>query len=280
MRANKWARAAPRYSGELMGMRTIPVIGLPIAATDYAGAVAWAIERAGTGERAYAVAAANTHVAALARTDVAFGQAMERFDLICPDGMPLLWAVNSRLAAAEKLRDRVYGPSLMLEVLKASAGVGELRHFLLGGKPATLSKLTAVFASRFPGAVIGGTYAPPFGDWPADEFERICQRIRAADANLIWVGLGCPRQEQWIARHKERLPPGVYFAIGAAFAFHAGEVNQAPALVQRLGLEWLYRLCMEPRRLFRRYLTYNCLFLYHVFRDMLRRVGGSESRNV
>jgi len=260
-------------------LKHISVIGLPIAAIDYAGAVEWVLERARAGDRAYAVAAANTHVAALARTDAAFGAAMGRFDLICPDGMPLLWALNSRLAPAQKLADRVYGPTLMLEVFKASAGVGELRHFLLGGRAATLARLTTSFAERFPGSIIAGSYAPPFGEWPADEFERICQLIRASDANLIWVGLGCPRQEHWIARHKDRLPAGVYFGIGAAFAFHAGEVRQAPAAIQRLGMEWLYRLCMEPRRLFRRYLTYNFLFLYHVFRDKLCRVGGSKIRN-
>ncbi|MEI6655188.1 MAG: WecB/TagA/CpsF family glycosyltransferase [Verrucomicrobiota bacterium] len=248
-------------------MKRIPVIGLPIAATDYAGAVAWAVERARAGDRAYAVAAANTHVAALARTDRAFGEAMGRFDLICPDGMPLVWSVNSRLGPAEQLGARVYGPTLMLETLKASAGAGELRHFLLGGQESTLAKLRASFATRFPGTVIAGAYAPPFGDWPADEFERICHKIRESGANLIWVGLGCPRQEHWIAGHKDRLPAGVYFGIGAAFAFHAGEVRQAPPLIQRLGLEWLYRLCMEPRRLFRRYLTYNSLFIYHIIKD-------------
>lgn len=250
-------------------MRTIPVIGLPIAAIQYAGAVAWVIEHARAGDRAYAVEAANTHVAALARTDAGFGDVMARFDLICPDGMPLLWVINSRLAPEEKLTDRVYGPTLMLEMFKASSGVGDLRHFLLGGKAATLTKLTEIFASRFPGAAVVGTHAPPFGEWPADEVERICREISESGANLIWVGLGCPKQEQWIAAHKDRLPPGVYFGIGAAFAFHAGEVRQAPPVFQRMGLEWFYRLCMEPRRLLRRYVTYNSIFLYHLLRDRL-----------
>jgi N-acetylglucosaminyldiphosphoundecaprenol N-acetyl-beta-D-mannosaminyltransferase len=252
-------------------MTTIPVIGMPIAATDYAGAVAWILARAGAGDRAYAVEAANTHVAALARKEPAFGAAMARFDLICPDGMPLVWAVNAKLPRAARLTARVYGPTLMLETLKATAGTGEFRHFLLGGRAATLAKLTESFTSRFPGVMIAGVYSPPFGEWPADEFERICTLIRDSGASLIWVGLGCPKQEQWIAAHKDRLPPGVYFGIGAAFAFHAGEVRQAPALVQRFGMEWLYRLCMEPRRLFRRYLTFNSLFLYYSLRD---RLGG------
>jgi len=245
----------------------IPVIGLPIAATDYAGAVTWILEHATRADRAYAVEAANTHVAALARHDPEFGETMRGFDLICPDGMPLVWVVNHSLPAAEKLTDRVYGPTLMLETLVATRDRGEFRHFLLGGSESTLKKLTKSFATRFPGTSIADTYSPPFGEWPEDEFERICEKIRSSGANLIWVGLGCPKQEHWIAHHKDRLPPGVYFGIGAAFAFHAGEVKQSPPIFQRLGLEWAYRLAMEPRRLFKRYFTYNTLFLYHLFRS-------------
>lgn len=251
-------------------MRTVPVIGLPVAATTYAGAVEWVLAHAAKADRSYAVEAANTHVAALARHDPAFGETMSRFDLVCPDGMPLVWAVNAQLPPGEKLTDRVYGPTLMLETLTATCGKSEFRHFLLGGKQSTLDKLTASFTNRFPGSTIAGVHSPPFGEWPADEFERICDRIRTSGANLIWVGLGCPKQEHWIASHKDQLPPGVYFGIGAAFAFHAGEVKQSPPLFQKLGLEWAYRLAMEPRRLFKRYFTYNSLFLYHILRDRVR----------
>lgn len=250
-------------------MRTIPVIGLPVAATSYAKAVEWILQRARTADQAIAVEAANTHVAALARTDAAFGKAMAAFDLICPDGMPLVWALNNQLPAGEKLTDRVYGPTLMLETIKATAGQVDLRHFLLGGKQETLDKLTRHFSELFPDACIAGLHSPPFGDWPADEFDTIAGKIRDSGANLIWVGLGCPKQELWIAANKHRLPPGVYFGIGAAFAFHAGEVRQAPPLVQRCGLEWAYRVAMEPRRLFKRYLTYNSLFLYHLLRERI-----------
>jgi N-acetylglucosaminyldiphosphoundecaprenol N-acetyl-beta-D-mannosaminyltransferase len=251
-------------------MRRIPIIGLPIAATTYAGAVAWIMEHASDAETTYAVEAANTHVAALARHDPSFGESMRRFDLVVPDGMPLVWALNTRLPAAEKLTERVYGPTLMLETLAATQHRGEFRHFLLGGSQSTLDKLAVTFARRFPGTAIAGMHSPPFGEWPADEFDRVCQLIHASGANLIWVGLGCPKQEHWIARHKDRLPPGVYFGIGAAFAFHAGEVRQSPPVLQKLGLEWAYRLAMEPRRLFKRYFTYNSLFLYHLLRDHTR----------
>jgi N-acetylglucosaminyldiphosphoundecaprenol N-acetyl-beta-D-mannosaminyltransferase len=251
-------------------LKIISIIGLPIAATTYAGAVKWILEHALTRDRTYAVEAANTHVAALARTDKDFGEAMRQFDLICPDGMPLVWALNSQLDAAEKLTDRVYGPTLMLETLKATNGREfEFQHFLLGGKQSTLDKLTRNFADRFPGVDIAGTHSPPFGEWAETEFETIASKIRNSGANLIWVGLGCPKQEHWIAANKHRLPPGVYFGIGAAFAFHAGEIRQAPPLVQRFGLEWAYRVAMEPRRLFRRYFTYNSLFVFHLLRDRL-----------
>lgn len=250
-------------------MRSLSIIGLPVAVTTYDGAVEWILEHALQTDRALAVEAANTHVAALARHDAAFGETMSRFDLIVPDGMPLVWALNAGLPAENQLKDRVYGPTLMLETLKATDGRPEFRHFLLGGGQGTLDKLGTVFAERFPGTVIAGTYSPPFGEWPADEFERICGKIRESGANLIWVGLGCPKQEHWIARNKDRLPPGVYFGIGAAFAFHAGEVRQSPPALQKLGLEWAYRVAMEPRRLFRRYFTYNSLFVYYLIRDKI-----------
>lgn len=250
-------------------MRRIPVIGLPIATTNYTGAVEWILTHASKTDQAYAVEAANTHVAALARHDPAFGEAMRKFDLIVPDGMPLVWAVNTQLPSAEKLTDRVYGPTLMLETLLATQGSSEFRHFLLGGKESTLIKLKQSFATRFPRTAIADMYSPPFGDWPADEFERVCEKIRSSKANLIWVGLGCPKQEHWIAKHKHLLPPGIYFGIGAAFAFHAGEVKQSPPIFQKIGLEWAYRLAMEPRRLFKRYFTYNPLFLYYLMRDRM-----------
>lgn len=245
-------------------MRSLPVIGLPVAVTDYPGAVAWILEKAALRDRPYAVEAANTHVAALARSDADFGNTMAKFDLICPDGMPLVWSLNRQLPEAEKLTARVYGPTLMLETIRATnTPESPHRHFLLGGKSSTLDKLTSRFAAEFPHTTIADAYSPPFGDWPDDEFDRIADKITTSRADLVWVGLGCPRQEHWIAKNKHRLPPAIYFGIGAAFAFHAGEVRQSPPTLQKLGLEWAYRLAMEPRRLAKRYLTYNTLFLYH-----------------
>jgi N-acetylglucosaminyldiphosphoundecaprenol N-acetyl-beta-D-mannosaminyltransferase len=249
-------------------MLHLPVIGLPIAATDYAGAISWILQKATLRDRPYAVEAANTHVAALARSDHEFANTMAKFDLITPDGMPLVWCLNRQLPPPKKLTARVYGPTLMLETIKATNTQNSPhRHFLLGGKQTTLDKLTTRFAAEFPHATIAGAYSPPFGEWPEDEHQRIIEKISTSNADLVWVGLGCPRQEHWIAQNKHRLPPAIYFGIGAAFAFHAGEVRQSPPLLQNLGLEWAYRLAMEPRRLFKRYFTYNTLFLYHLLHN-------------
>ena len=257
-------------------MHRLPVIGLPVAVTDYRRAIAWILEKATLRDRPYAVEAANTHVAALARSDAEFGETMAKFDLVCPDGMPLVWSLNRQLPESEKLTNRVYGPTLMLETIRATnTPDSPHRHFLLGGKSTTLEKLTTRFATEFPHTTIAGTHSPPFGEWPDDEFERITGKITASQADLVWVGLGCPRQEHWIAKNKHRLPHAIYFGIGAAFAFHAGEVRQSPPALQKLGLEWAYRLAMEPRRLAKRYLTYNSLFLYHTLRN---KNGKAEKR--
>lgn len=247
------------------------VIGLPVAVTDYQEVVRWTLEKATLADRAYAVEAANTHVAALCRSDPEFASSMENFDLNTPDGMPLIWSINARLPDSKKLRDRVYGPTLMLKTIKATDHADtSFRHFLLGGSQTTLEKLVSRFTNDFPQTAIVGSYSPPFGDWPESETESIIRKIRHSGANLVWVGLGCPKQEHWIAKNKHLLPPAVYFGIGAAFAFHAGEIKQAPAALQKAGLEWAYRLVKEPRRLFKRYLTYNSLFLFHTLRDYIR----------
>jgi len=244
-------------------MKTINVIGLPVAATTYSEAIDWIEKHARLGDRAYAVEAANTHVLALARSEQDFGGMMSQFDLICPDGMPLVWAINRKLPEQEKLKDRVYGPTLMLKSIEASQGKPELKHFLLGGAQSTLNTLNRKFGDEYPTTEIVGSYSPPFGEWPPEEFEKICNMIKDSGANHVWVGLGCPKQERWIATNKKDLPPACYFGIGAAFAFHAGEVKQAPAMIQKCGMEWLYRLYKEPRRLFKRYFKYNSLFLYY-----------------
>ena len=177
-------------------MKTIPVIHLPIAVTDYDGAIQW-IKKAALKNQVFAVEAANTHVTALARHDESFGKVMAKFDLICPDGMPLIWAINKQLQASEKLTDRVYGPTLMLKTIEQTQDNDEYKHFLLGGKQSTLDKLNHRFTKDYPTTNIAGSYSPPFGEWPESELEHICKLIKKSGANLVWIGLGCPKQERW-----------------------------------------------------------------------------------
>ncbi len=260
-------------------MKTCRTLGTPLAVTDYAGAVAQARAWAGEGSGAFCIAAANTHVVALARTDPQFAAALGEFSLILPDGMPLVWAMNQRLRAegSEPLRDRVYGPTFMLHCLAATQGE-EWKHLLIGGTEELLAALRTALLAKFPRLQIAGTYAPPFGPWPAEEDARILEAIRDSGARFIWIGLGCPKQELWLARHRSLLPAGVYSAVGAAFAFHAGRVRQAPLWMQRAGLEWAFRMLAEPRRLLRRYLVFNSLFAFHLGREILERRRTSSAR--
>jgi len=251
-------------------MQTIDILGTPVAVTHRAEAAATAIRWAKAGDRAYAVEAADVHVIARSRHEQDFGAALSRFDLICPDGMPLVWAINAQVHPGERLQERVSGAELMAEIFRQSAGDPELGHFLLGGSDALLGTLQEKLPALAPGCVVAGVYSPPFGPWPDDEFERICGLIRESGARFVWVGLGCPKQERWIGDNLDGLPPAVYFGVGAAFAFHAGFVSRAPEWCQKLGLEWAYRLYREPKRLFRRYFTYNSLFLWYGLRDRMR----------
>ncbi len=250
-----------------MSLRSHRLLGLPIAATHYREAFEVVSGWARSGEGVRLVEAANTHVLALARHEPAFGRVMAQFDLILPDGMPLVWVLNRRFG--ENLQDRVYGPTFMARSFEWSGefGHGHLRHFLLGSTPEILGKLQENLGRRYPAARIAGAYSPPFREWDAGDRAAILEALREAKANFIWTCFGCPKQERLLADMKGELPPGVYFGIGAAFAFHAGAVKQAPAWIQRLGMEWCFRMCIEPRRLFKRYLVNNTRFLWYLLRD-------------
>lgn len=248
-------------------IKTYPVLGLSVAATTKEEATEQIIAWAKEADRAYAIEAADCHVVTRARHEESYGKVMAKFDLICPDGMPLVWTINRQVPDGEKLDERVSGADLMLEVIEQTAGDDSMGHFLLGGSEEVLATLQEKLIEKCPEARIAAVYSPPFGEWPEDEFERICAKIRESGAKFVWVGLGCPKQEKWIGENKENLPSGCYFGIGAAFAFHAGSVQRAPDFFKNNGLEWLYRLCKEPRRLFKRYFTYNSLFVWYSLRE-------------
>jgi len=162
-----------------------------------------------------------------------------------PDGMPLVWL--SRLHGYHHV-DRVYGPDLMLALCERSVKRG-YRHFFYGGAEGVPEHLAARLQSRFPGLIVAGTYSPPFRPLRPEEDEQIVQLINETSPDIVWVGLGSPKQERWMAEHIDRLTAPVLIGVGAAFDFHTGRKPQAPRWMQRSGLEWLFRLLTEPRRL-------------------------------
>lgn len=198
--------------------------------------------------------------------DPALKRIHNRSGMTTPDGMPLVWL--SRLNGQKHVR-RVYGPDLMLLVCEASLVHG-FRHFLFGGAEGVPEDLAQQLRNRFPGLQIVGTYSPPFRPLSPSEDESIVRMINEADPDIVWIGLSTPKQERWMAEHLGKLHAPVMIGVGAAFDFHSGRKKQAPRWMQRSGLEWLFRLLTEPRRLWRRYLINNPLFLWLVTLQLLR----------
>lgn len=232
------------------------VLGIRIDAVDYAAAVERVIAAART-RQPMAVSALAVHGLMTGVLDRCHQYRLNDFELLVPDGQPVRWALN-RLHGA-RLPDRVYGPTLMLELCRRAAEE-QLPVFLFGGTRELLDRLAANLGRQFPGLRVAGTRCSRFRQLSAAERDETAAAIRASGAALTFVGLGCPRQEVWAfeSRHALSMP---VIAVGAAFNFHARQLAQAPRLLQDLGLEWLFRLLCEPRRLWKRYLLLNPLYL-------------------
>ncbi len=186
--------------------------------------------------------------------------------MVVPDGMPLVWL--SRMHGFPEV-ERVYGPDLLLACCERSRTAG-YRHFFYGGAPGVPELLIERLRERFPGLLVAGGFSPPFRALTPEEDRDVVQRINTARPDIIWVGLSTPKQERWMAEYRHRLEAPVFIGVGAAFDFHAGLKRQAPRWMQRSGLEWVFRLLCEPRRLWRRYLRNNPLFVWQVLLQGLR----------
>ena len=212
------------------------------------------------------VAVTSMHGIMEAQHDPAFKSILNAADLVVPDGMPLVWLSRFR---GRPLARRVYGPELMLELCRQTASSG-FRHFLVGGVPGVADRLATALRRRFPRLVISGTCSPPFGPCTAEQVEELVATINRAAPDIVWVGLGTPKQEQWMHRHRGRLQAAVLLGVGAAFDIHSGRRSQAPRWMRESGGEWLFRLVQEPRRLWRRYLIYGPQFLFSVALELLK----------
>lgn len=221
-----------------------------------------------TGEGGY-VCFSNVHTVVTARHDNRLREITNGSFLSLPDGKPL--SIVGRLHGVRGV-GHVAGPDFMPYFLQA---VKKARHFFYGSTEETLETLKKNLARRFPAARIVGTYSPPFRDLSAEEENEVVSIVNRAKPDIVWVGLGAPKQEYWMEQHWRGFKPAILMGVGAAFDFHAGQVARAPEWMKKLSLEWLFRLSQEPRRLWKRYLVTNSLFVFYLLSDLAKR---SESR--
>jgi N-acetylglucosaminyldiphosphoundecaprenol N-acetyl-beta-D-mannosaminyltransferase len=242
----------------------LDLFGVGITPTCY-DEVVDVVLRAAAQRRGGMVDLMSVHGLAMASRDGSFRRCVNAFDLVAPDGQPVRWALNRFHDAG--LNDRVYGPELMLRLCDAArrAGTGV---YLYGGTTTVLDKLNNTLVERFPGLRIAGAESPPFRALTAEEDAAAVQRINASGAGIVFIGVGCPKQEIFASEHRDRIA-AVQVCVGAAFDFHAGHKRLAPPWMQQRGLEWLFRLWQEPGRLWRRYLVANTIFSLLVGRRLL-----------
>jgi N-acetylglucosaminyldiphosphoundecaprenol N-acetyl-beta-D-mannosaminyltransferase len=261
--------------GPISTPATVEVVDVPLAVIDYAQTLQWIDSMVAERERGY-VCVCNVHTVMASQEDLELRAALLNASLNVPDGQPLVWAMN---ALGQSLRDRVYGPELMTRACARAAATGQ-RFFLYGGRNQdALTQLEVSLRRRFPGINIVGAYAPPFRRLTHEERIAVAEDINGSDAEVVWVGIGVPKQEKWMAALRPYLEAPVLVGVGAAFDFLAGLVPQAPPVLQKAGLEWAYRLTQEPRRLWRRYLRYNPRFVAAFARQLAaHRAAGEKSR--
>jgi N-acetylglucosaminyldiphosphoundecaprenol N-acetyl-beta-D-mannosaminyltransferase len=245
----------------------VNVLGVGVSALTPAQAVDTIGHWIRSGDRQY-VCVTGVHGVMESQDDQVLRDIHNRAGLVTPDGMPLVWV--SRWTGHPRV-ERVYGPDLMLACCKAFLTTG-CRHYFYGGAPGVADRLASRLAERFPGLAVAGTYSPPFGESTPDDERTAIDRINAARPDIVWVGLGTPKQERWMARSVGAVQAAALVGVGAAFDFHAGLKRQAPRWMQRSGLEWCFRLTTEPRRLWRRYLRNNPRFAWRIALQLSGRV--------
>lgn len=241
------------------------VLGAPIDALSWSQALerigGWAAAR----ESRY-VCICNVHSVVSASGDADFARAIEECDLATPDGAPVAWMLRRLGYPAQQ---RINGPDLMWKYL-GGLDKNSPPIYLYGGTEETLAALQIRIGQVFPEVSVAGSHSPPFRELTPEEDAAAVERINASGAGTVWVSLGCPKQERWMAAHRGRIN-AVMIGVGAAFDFHAGTVQRAPEWMRNHGLEWLHRLAMEPGRLWKRYLVTNSVFMARAAAQLLRR---------
>jgi N-acetylglucosaminyldiphosphoundecaprenol N-acetyl-beta-D-mannosaminyltransferase len=242
------------------------LFGVQVSATNYDEATQVILDAARSGQPAV-VSLHAAHAIVTASCDPELREAVNTFQMIGTDGQPVRWAMN--LLHGTKLSDRVYGPELMLRLCARAAREG-VAIYLYGSTPPVLDALQRNLEAKYPGIRVAGAEAPPFRHLSEGEEEEMVNRINRSGAGIVFIGLGCPKQDFFAYEHRDRIR-AVQVCVGAAFDFHAGTKRTAPGWMQRCGLEWLYRLMQEPRRLWRRYFVTNSIFLVKLTAALARR---------
>jgi N-acetylglucosaminyldiphosphoundecaprenol N-acetyl-beta-D-mannosaminyltransferase len=239
------------------------LLGVQVHAMQIRDVVSWLEARISGRAACRFVAVTGMHGVMEAQHDRSFKEVLNSAGLVVPDGMPLVWAGRRHRFAMER---RVYGPELMGTFCEATGA--KYSHFFYGGAPGVPERLAEVLHERY-GIRVVGTYSPPFRALTAAEENDVEQMVRASAPDVLWVGLSTPKQERWMYEHRQILPVPVMVGVGAAFDFYTGRVKQAPAWMQERGLEWLFRLRQEPKRLWRRYLVYGSEFAWLASLELL-----------
>jgi N-acetylglucosaminyldiphosphoundecaprenol N-acetyl-beta-D-mannosaminyltransferase len=247
------------------GNSSFCVLGTRVDAIETPAVIKKIEEWIAAGDQGRFISVTNVNTIMQGRSDSSFSVIVNNSDLSVPDGMPLVWLGRLHGYA---LRERVAGPDLLPECCRKTQNAG-YRHFFYGSAEGVAKQLASELKCQFPGIRVAGTYSPPFRQLTQEEDQHIIQMINQAHPDVLWVGLGCPKQERWIYEHRNRLQVAVMIGVGQAFDIHAGRLRRAPAYMRNHGLEWLCRLLLEPRRLWRRYLIYNSKFICDLLLESL-----------
>ena len=243
------------------------VLGVPVDAVQMPAVIQrmelWILQKG----PCHYIAVTNVHGVTEAQHNRGFRHALDSANMVIPDGMPLVWIGRRN---GFEMPKRVCGPDLFEAFCRETHTKG-YTHFLYGGAPGVPEVLSEVLKRRFSGVRVVGAYSPPFRALTQEEDEKVVEMINHSNADVLWVGLGCPKQELWMFQHRRRLNTRVVVGVGAGFDFLCGGLRRAPRIMGDHGLEWLYRLWKDPRRLWCRYLVCNSSFAYYCFREMLSR---------
>ncbi len=253
-------------------MDKFDLLGVGVSAITFDAAIQELLDAAASGRRLQ-VHFCSVHTLVEASADPTLRDALNRAELVAPDGVPLVWLGRLRRQAME----RVCGPDLMPVLIDQSRVRGH-SHYFYGGAEGVAERLAETFTERFPGLRVAGTYSPPFRPLTAEEDAAVVARINEANPDYVWVGLGSPKQDHWVAEHRDQLNAAALLAVGAAFDFHGNGLRRAPVWMRRSGLEWLYRFGSEPRRLWRRYTVVNLRFMALLGRDAVRSLARRARR--